>query len=69
MVPMIDTATIPGMTMTLMAFGPAVVGTLVALLGGLAWAVSGTNEELRRMAARDFERRAEPPADPQRLAA
>lgn len=61
MVPMVDTL-IPGMTVMVLAIGPATIGVFAALLAGLAWLVSGTAEELRRTAARDREPRLERPA-------
>jgi hypothetical protein len=69
MAPMIDAA-VPGMTFTILTIGPAAIGTLIGLVGGLAWLVRGTRDELRLMAAADGagcpERRV---ADSGRLAA
>ena len=52
MAPMIDTA-VPGMAFTILTIGPGAIGTILVLLGGLAWFVRGINDELRRMAAGD----------------
>ena len=57
MVPMIDTMTVPGLGTAVMVVSPALVGIGIALVAGLAWMVRGTAEELRRIAARDFEAR------------
>ena len=57
MTPMIDTMMIPGFATAVMAISPALVGVAAALVAGVAWMASGTAEELRRMAARDWEAR------------
>jgi len=71
MIPMLDAATVPGLATTVITVGPAVLGVMLALVAGLAWAVSATSEELRRVAARDWELRTNRPAPtgPSRLAA
>ena len=58
MIPMIDTMVVPGLGTAMMVVSPALVGLGIALVAGLAWMVRGTAEELRRVAARDFEARA-----------
>jgi hypothetical protein len=57
MTPMIDSMLIPGLATTMISVGPAVVGIGIALIAGLAWVVRETNEELRRIAVREFEAR------------
>jgi hypothetical protein len=57
MIPMIDAMMAPGTMNAIMTVGPAFVGTLVAMVAGLAWLARGTAEELRRTAARDWEAR------------
>jgi len=57
MVPMIDAMMVPGTMHAILTVGPAFVGTLVAMIAGLAWLARGTAEELRRTAARDWEAR------------
>jgi hypothetical protein len=71
MIPMIDTMLATPGAAALFTMGPAFVGLVVALVAGLAWMARQTAEELRRAAARDWERRAAtpPPLSPNRLAA
>ena len=57
MIPMIDTMVVPGLGTAVMALSPALLGVGIALVAGVAWMVRGTSEELRRLAARDFEAR------------
>jgi hypothetical protein len=71
MIPFIDTVLMaPGAT-ALVTIGPATLGVAAALIVGVAWMARETAEELRRTAARDWERRAigTPPVSPTRLAA
>jgi hypothetical protein len=56
MIPMIDTMTIPGAMDAILAVGPVFAITMVAVVSGIIWLVRGTSEELRRVAARDWER-------------
>jgi hypothetical protein len=56
MMPMIDTMVFSGVTTALIAVGPAFAGVMIALIAGAAWLARGTAEELRRIAARDWER-------------
>jgi hypothetical protein len=60
----------PGATV-LVTMGPAFLGVAVALIAGVAWMARETADELRRIAARDGERRAitTTPRGPSRLAA
>jgi hypothetical protein len=58
MVPMIDTAMVPGLATMVISVGPAMVGVGLALIAGVAWIARGTAEELRRQAARDYDARA-----------
>ena len=55
MIPMIDTMMVPGLGTAVMAVSPALIGVGIALIAGVAWMARGTAEELRRIAARDFE--------------
>ena len=57
MIPMIDAMMAPGTMNAIMTVGPAFVGTMVAMIAGIAWIARGTAEELRRTAARDWEER------------
>jgi hypothetical protein len=58
MVPMIDSLmTAPGTIDAIVSVGPAFVGVLAAVVLGAAWLARQTAEELRRVAARDWERR------------
>ena len=54
---MIDLMMAPGTATAVMTIGPAFVGVVAALVAGVAWIVSQTGEELRRVAARDWEAR------------
>jgi hypothetical protein len=56
MIPMIDTLVFADMTTALMTVGPAFAGVMIAVVAGAAWLARGTAEELRRIAARDWER-------------
>jgi len=57
MIPMIDTMLMaPGAT-TVLTVGPAFLGVALAMVCGLIWVARKTAEELRRTAARDWERR------------
>jgi hypothetical protein len=68
MITMIDT--LPAATAAL-AVGPTTIAVALALLAGFAWMVAGTAEEMRRMAAREWERSNKPgrPSEVDRLAA
>jgi hypothetical protein len=57
MVSMIDSMTIPGPVGAMVTIGPAVLGVLAVLIVGLAWVARQMAEELRRTAARAWERR------------
>ena len=57
MVPMIDTLMAPGTMDAMLTVGPAFVGLMIAMIGGVAWIARQTGEELRRTAARDWELR------------
>jgi hypothetical protein len=56
MIPMIDTMVFADMTTAVVTAGPAFAGAMIAVIGGVAWLARGTAEELRRIAARDWER-------------
>ena len=56
MIPMIDTMVFADVTTALMTVGPAFAGVMIAVIGGAAMLARGTAEELRRVAARDWER-------------
>jgi hypothetical protein len=56
MIPMIDTVVFSDVTTALMTIGPAFAGVTIAVVAGVAWMARGTAEELRRIAARDWER-------------
>jgi hypothetical protein len=56
MIPMIDTMVFSGVTTALVTAGPAFVAVMIGVIGGAAWLARGTAEELRRIAARDWER-------------
>ena len=56
MIPMIDTMVFSDLTTTMVTVGPAIAGVMIAVIGGVAWFARGTAEELRRIAARDWER-------------
>jgi hypothetical protein len=56
MIPMIDTMVFADATTALITVGPAFAGVMIALVAGLALLARGTTEELRRIAARDWER-------------
>src|SRR5262245_11657196 len=56
MVPMIDTMITPGAMDSILAVGPAFALMAVAVVSGMIWFARGTAEELRRLAARDWER-------------
>jgi hypothetical protein len=56
MMPMIDTMVFSDVTTALMTVGPAFAGVMIAMIAGAAWLARGTAEELRRIAARDWER-------------
>jgi uncharacterized membrane protein HdeD (DUF308 family) len=68
MITMIDT--LPAAT-TALAVGPTTIAVALVLLAGFAWVIAGAAEEMRRMAARDWERSKGPgrPSDVDRLAA
>jgi hypothetical protein len=55
MIPMIDMMTAPGMAATVIAVGPALLGVGLALIAGVAWLAHETSEELRRVAAREWD--------------
>jgi hypothetical protein len=57
MVPMIDTMLMVPATTTVFTVGPALLGVALAMVFGLVWVARETAEELRRTAARDWERR------------
>ena len=70
MIPMIDTMVFADVTTALVTVGPAFAGVMIAVIGGMAWLARGTAEELRRIAARDWERGIPATASPrERLAA
>jgi len=71
MVPMIDTMLMIPATTTVFTVGPAFLGIALAMVFGLVWVARETAEELRRTAARDWERRitATPIVSHDRLAA
>jgi len=56
MIPMVDTMVFSGVMTALMTVGPAFAGVMIAVIAGAAWLARGTAEELRRVAARDWER-------------
>jgi hypothetical protein len=56
MIPMIGTMVFADATTALMTVGPAFAGAMIAVVAGAAWLARGTAEELRRIAARDWER-------------
>ena len=56
MIPMIDPL-IPGTALTVLTVGPGLVGVAIALVAGVVWAGRATAEEMRRMAARDWDAR------------
>ena len=56
MIPMIDTMVVSNATAALMTAGPAFAGVMIAVIAGVAWLARGTAEELRRIAASDWER-------------
>ena len=56
MIPMIDTMVFADVTTALVTVGPAFAGVMIAVIAGAAWLARGTAEELRRIAARDWER-------------
>jgi hypothetical protein len=56
MIPMIDTMVFANVTTALVTAGPAFAGVMIAVIAGAAWLARGTAEELRRIAARDWER-------------
>ena len=56
MIPMIDTMVFSNVTTALVTVGPAFAGVMIAVIAGVAWLARGTAEELRRVAARDWER-------------
>jgi hypothetical protein len=56
MIPMIDSMVVSDVSTALMTVGPAFAGVMIALVAGVAWLARGTAEELRRVAARDWER-------------
>ena len=56
MIPMIDTMVFADVTTALMTVGPAFAGVMIAVIAGAAMLARGTAEELRRVAARDWER-------------
>jgi uncharacterized membrane protein HdeD (DUF308 family) len=56
MIPMIDTMVFSNVTTALVTTGPAFAGVMIAVIVGVAWLARGTAEELRRVAARDWER-------------
>ena len=53
--PMIDMMMAPGAATALITVGPAVIGVGCAVIFGVAWMARQTAEELRRVAARDWE--------------
>ena len=55
MIPMIDMMTAPGTAATVIAVGPALLGIGLALVAGVAWLAHETSEELRRIAAREWD--------------
>jgi hypothetical protein len=71
MVPMIDSLMIPGTIDAIVTVGPATLGVMAVLAATVAWVARRTSEELRRTAAREWERRnvAALPASSGRLAA
>lgn len=69
MVPMIDSLLIPGAATTVLSVGPALIGVGLALVAGVVWIARGTAEEIRRTAAREWERTRPIPSHPDRLAA
>ena len=71
MVPMIDTMLTVPATATLFTVGPTFLGIALAMVFGLVWVARKTAEDLRRTAARDWERRiaATPIVSQDRLAA
>jgi hypothetical protein len=68
---MIDTMLAPGTMDAVITVGPAALGVLAALIAGVAWLARSASEELRRSAAREWERRTATPGpnDGGRLAA
>jgi hypothetical protein len=59
MIPMIDPLT-PGMALTVLMVGPGLIGITIALVAGVVWAGRATAEEMRRMAAREWDARTAP---------
>jgi hypothetical protein len=55
MIPMIDMMLAPGMAATVISVGPALLGVGLAMVGGVAWLAHATSEELRRIAAREWD--------------
>ena len=47
----------PGTIDALMSVGPAFALVMTAVIAGAAWVARGTSEELRRVAAREWEQR------------
>jgi hypothetical protein len=59
MIPMIDPLA-PGMALTVLMVGPGLIGVAIALVAGVVWAGRATAEEMRRMAAREWDARTAP---------
>jgi hypothetical protein len=57
MIPMIDMMLAPGMAATVISVGPALLGIGLALVAGVAWLAHETSEDLRRIAAREWDLR------------
>ena len=58
MVPMIDSFVSPGTIDAIVTIGPALLGAIVVLAATVVWIARQTSEELRRTAAREWERQA-----------
>lgn len=57
MVPIVDTMVMAAGAAELVAVGPIFVAVAAAAIAAAAWLGRGTAEEIRRTAARDWERR------------
>ena len=66
MMPLIDTMMAPGTAAAMIVVGPAVAGVALALAAAVAWMARATAEQLRRTAAREWERRTLDVAPPAR---
>jgi hypothetical protein len=57
MAPILDSMPLPGLATMVVTASPWLLVAGIALVATVAWLVAGAGEELRRIAARDFDAR------------